>query len=987
MAILAALDLRIGSKDAVTAASRLQRMGVAARTAGERLRDTNGRFIAHEGAVRKLVAAYDKLNFAMGGLLGAFAGFAIVRQAITVISEFGETMATVGGVLGLLTNQTAETQAQFAALEAQARQLGATTRFSAQQAAEGQLALARSGFTVEEVQLATADALNLAAAAQLELGRAAEITAITIRQFGLSALDSTRVTDVLVTTSNKAATTVEQLAQGLKFAGTIAAGFGKSLEETAAALGVLSNAGLQATQAGTSLRGVFAALSSPSDQAADTIATLAKASGQLVSDFDITKNSLQEVFQAFKRAGAGPREFLTIFGRLQAPGALALANSAEDIGKLEQANKDVSTTAKELADIINNTLKGDILALKAAFDELFLATNDAVGPALRSLVQTATEVIRILAGMEEGAKKYSAAAKILAFVMKVVINSFVAFIGLKIAGAFVVATKAVAGFTISLKALRVALLSTGVGALAVGLGLATAAALEFFDVVDDGSKKAQDDINKELELRKKAHQEAVARQKQLQSQARIANERAISDAEKQLAKEKEIADRRRQAAKSAAQAERSARKNAADSIANIEKELDRRFFLAQFEEGEARKRQAEIAKIIDLEKRRLGFKPGDVVPDSVISEISNFADSYNEALDQVEAREKDTKLAFGAIGAAETIQKEMAAAERGIDTFSQSAASKIRFEVAEEFRDELLTIRQNAEAARDELVAGGEDVATAWADASVGLQEAEARIQSIADLRVLESIIPDVISARDAFLELANSQDASIENLRTLEKVGEDTIAAYSEAIANGAANSEELEAGIVKITEAVEDFARRSELAENLEPFEDIANSAATAFVGFFESIIRGSDDAVEALKKLGDAIAQAVIQELVVKQLTGLISGAFQAATSGAASGLDSLPIPTAGAASLPDVTAGVTSTQSAGLSFRSGSIATGAPAVSTRTFNDRGSVGVGGTTVIQNIQTPNADSFGRSQRQIASRASEGLQVSRRRTRRPAA
>jgi TP901 family phage tail tape measure protein len=961
-------------------------MGVAARTAGERLRDSQGRFIAHESSVRKLVAAYDKLNFAMGGLLGAFAGFAIVRQAISVISEFGETMATVGGVLGLLTNQTAETQAQFEALNAQARQLGATTRFSAKQAAEGQLALARSGFTVEEVQLATADALNLAAAASLELGRAAEITAITIRQFGLSALDATRVTDVLVTTSNRSATTVEQLAQGLKFAGTIASGFGKSLEETAAALGVLSNAGLQATQAGTSLRGVFAALSSPSAQAAETIANLARASGQSVSDFDILTNSIQEVFEAFKRAGAGPREFLTIFGRLQAPGALALTNAAEDIGKIEEANKAVETSAKALADIINDTLKGDILALKAAFDELFLSANDGVGPALRSIIQTATEVIRILAGMEEGAQKYSTAAKIIVVVMKSVIAAFGIFIGLKIVGALFAIGKAITTVTISLKALRVALLSTGVGALAVGLGIATVAALEFFGTVEDGSKKLQETREKEIEQARKAHNEASALQQQLARQQQLANQKRIDDEAKKIEAENKLRDARKRAADQAAKAERTARANAAKSIANIERELDRRKFLAQFEEGEARKREAEVAKLIDLEKRRIGLKPGDVVPDEVRGELQDFADSYRTALDEITAAESRTALAAGAIRNFENLEKAVAAAERELDKFNRSASGQIRLATFEEFRDEFAEVVRNAGIAADELIADGLSVEEAWEAASAGVTDFKNNVAELARLRVLQNLIPDVNAAKDAFLALAGSQNFSVEGLAALEDAGATAIAAYEEAIASGAANSAELEQAIADIRDEVKRFGANTDFARALEPVESIAQSATVAFVDLFRSIVTGSESATDAIIKFGEALVNAAVQEFVIKGLQAAIGGAFDSLTAPApGTGVSSLPSPAApatgsGIGALPDVT-------SSGVGFRSGSIATGAPAVSTRTFGDRGSVAAGGTTVIQNIQTANADSFTRSQRQIASRAAEGTQVSRRRTQRPAA
>lgn len=984
MPVAAALDLKIGSKDAVTAAKRLKRMGDAARDTGAQIRDANGRFISHGQQVKGLVGLYDTLGVKVNGLVAGFAAFAIVKKAIGVIAEFSETIQTLGAVTGARTKD-------LEVFEKQARKLGATTRFTAKQAAEGQLALARAGFTQEEVLSATSHALALASIAQLELGRAAEITAITLRQFGLEGVEAARVTDILVTTANNSATTVEQLAQGLKFAGTIAHGFGISLDETAAALGVLASAGLQATQGGTALRGVLAALSGPSAQAAETMETLAKVSGQSVSAFDITKHSIEEVFEAFKKANAGPKEFLAIFGRLQAPGALALTASAAEIGKLEEANLNVKETAQELADFINDTLKGDLLALAAAFDELFLATDDGVGPALRDIVKVSTEVVRMLAGMEAGAEGFSFAAHAVVFVLKAILASAIIFVGIKLAVAIWASVTAIRAATFSLKAFRVALASTGIGLLAVLLGVATTAAIEFFGVFEDGSKELEDGSKaRDAALRKEVETARIAKAKvqaaiNAETAAKIAQVNELDDANKKAEKVKADAAKAGARSREAAEkAEERARNAAGEKIEAINRELDRRKFLAQFEAGEARKREAEIASLIDLGKRELGLKPGDAVPDSVTGELQDLAQSYRDVVSDVEAAEERTRAAVAANTGFEDLEAAANDAGRAIADVGRSAESQIKADTFAEFNEAFKDITANARISAQEMVDDGATIEEAWESASGSLTRFQEGVAALAEQRALVPLIADAMQARDAFVELSKSQDLSPEGLSAMEAAAESLTDKYSEGIARGVKNSDDLRSAIDEVNAEVERFRKNTEQAEALRTFEDLTKTVTNSYIDFVKAVVTGSEDASVAIKKLLAAIAEAAFQKLVVDQIIGAVGKAFDGAVSelGGGGSVDSLP----------DVNASVGGGAPA---FRSGlavdtptsGIASAATPVSTRSPTDRGSLSTSNVVhLTQNIQTRDADSFSRSQRQIGSRATEGSSVSRRTTRRAA-
>ena len=193
------------------------------------------------------------------GATGAMArGFAAVGTAATiaiadsirVFADFESSMLRVKAISGA-------TGEEFQSLTDLAKELGSTTAFTAREAAQAMGFLAQAGFDVREVHQALPKVLSLAAAGQLDLAEAADITASVLRGFGLEANQSGRVADILAAAASKSNTSVQQMGEAFKFAGPVASSMGVSLEETAAALGVLSNAGLKGSLAGTGLRMVL----------------------------------------------------------------------------------------------------------------------------------------------------------------------------------------------------------------------------------------------------------------------------------------------------------------------------------------------------------------------------------------------------------------------------------------------------------------------------------------------------------------------------------------------------------------------------------------------------------------------------------------------------------------------------------------------------------------------------------------------------------
>ncbi len=333
------------------------------------------------------------------GLVGLTAGFGALQAAragVNVIREFGQEISTVGAVLNA-------TGSDFDAIREKARELGATTRFTGAQAAEGMTLLARAGFDVEETIGAAGQVLQLAQAGALDLATAADITASTLRGFRLEVEDSARVVDILAKASASANTDVLQLGEAIKFVAPVAAGLGVELETTTAAIAALSDAGLQGSLAGTGLRRVMAELEAPTSKNQKRFAEL----GVAVEDIKVSSVGLTSALQTLKDAGIETGDALTIFGQRGGPAFEVLVNAIPKVTELEEELQRASGTAARMAEQMDDNLNGAFLRMKSASEDLAIAIGDtgltqvliddinAIAAAIRGLsgaVKTLSEV-------------------------------------------------------------------------------------------------------------------------------------------------------------------------------------------------------------------------------------------------------------------------------------------------------------------------------------------------------------------------------------------------------------------------------------------------------------------------------------------------------------------------------------------------------------------------------------------------------------------
>jgi TP901 family phage tail tape measure protein len=328
-------------------------------------------------------AAFESLGrplLVFGAVAAAAVGIAIKKFA-----DFDQAMSNVAAV----TEATAE---EMGRLSAAALDAGGRTVFTATEAAHALEELGKASFTTNDAIAALDGTLALAAAGQLEVARAAEIVATTIKQYGLAASEAGRVSDVLAAAAGKALGSVEDIAQAMKFVGPVAASMGISLEETAGALALFANQGVLGEQAGTSLRGVLSSLTSPSKEAAAEIERLGISLYDSTGSFVGLEGLAGELGDAFQKADDKSRDFSLglIFGNMQVTAARVLfAGGAEAIADYTAQVTDAGYAAQVAAARMDN-LKGDLEKLSGALDTALIKTGSSANAVLRDLTQSLT---------------------------------------------------------------------------------------------------------------------------------------------------------------------------------------------------------------------------------------------------------------------------------------------------------------------------------------------------------------------------------------------------------------------------------------------------------------------------------------------------------------------------------------------------------------------------------------------------------------------
>jgi TP901 family phage tail tape measure protein len=329
------------------------------------------------GKIGKSAANVGSQMMQFGAVLAAPIGLA-VRQ----FAKFDDAIRATAAVTGLLGPEGA---AALQMLNDKARELGATTSFTAVEVANLMTELGRAGFKPDEINGMTGAVLDLARATGTDATRSAGIMAATLRQFGLGAGDAAHAADILTYAANSTFNTVDSLGESLKYAGPVAKSLGMSLEDTTAILGVLGNVGIQGSEAGTALR----RLSVISAGAGDKLQELF---GITNTDADGNLKPLVQILDEINTVTANmpvaerTKKMAEAFGLLGITSANVLSSSAGGVKALSDGMKTVDGVAQKTAKAMDAGLGGAIRITLSAIEGTALAIGDSLAPSLQNLI-------------------------------------------------------------------------------------------------------------------------------------------------------------------------------------------------------------------------------------------------------------------------------------------------------------------------------------------------------------------------------------------------------------------------------------------------------------------------------------------------------------------------------------------------------------------------------------------------------------------------
>lgn len=385
--------------------------------------------------------------------------------AIQTGMQFDASMSNVYGLMSSLNLS----QAQMDALRDTAREMGATTKFSASEAADAMGYMALAGWDDAQVIAGIPGVLNLAAAANMDLAKASDIVTDTMTPFGMAAERAGEAADVFAYAQANSNTTVEALGEAMKYAAPTADAFGMTLQDTAAAMGVLANAGIKGSQGGTTLNAMLRDMKNNAKNGAIAIGKTKVALTNADGSYRSYAAIIRDIDKATSSMTASQRDAAlgAIFGDESLKGILATLKQGPDaLDAMTEGMYACGGAAEDMAATMGDNLKGDLAILESGAQDMAIALSDWLMPAARGVVQGITDMIGKFNALDDGTK-----------------NTI-----------FRIGAMAAAAGPLLLSGGKVLTLLSGVNPLVVGLGAAAALAYTHSDALQGMVAKLGDGV-------------------------------------------------------------------------------------------------------------------------------------------------------------------------------------------------------------------------------------------------------------------------------------------------------------------------------------------------------------------------------------------------------------------------------------------------------------------------------------------------------------
>ena len=321
--------------------------------------------------------------------------------AVKTTADFDSEMSKVSAISGA-------TGTDLDKLRGKAREMGAKTKFSASEAAQGMQYMAMAGWKTQDMMDGLEGIMNLAAASGEDLASTSDIVTDALTAFGLSAKDSSHFSDILAAASSNANTNVSMMGETFKYAAPVLGSLGYTAEDAALAIGLMANAGIKSSQAGTALRGAITNLAKPTD----TVAAAMDKYGISLTDSSGKMLSLRELMEQLRQKLGGLSEAeqaqaaAALFGKEAMSGMLAIINGSDkDFEKLAGAIDNCDGSSEKMANTMNDNLQGQITILMSQLQELAISFGEILMPKIRDIVTHIQNFVDKLNAMDEGQKE------------------------------------------------------------------------------------------------------------------------------------------------------------------------------------------------------------------------------------------------------------------------------------------------------------------------------------------------------------------------------------------------------------------------------------------------------------------------------------------------------------------------------------------------------------------------------------------------------
>lgn len=350
------------------------------------------------------VSVIDKATAPIRGILGMLAnpllqagavlGISIgISDSINTFKDFEAAMSQVQAVSGA-------TSAELEQLTQKAKEMGATTKFTATESAEAFNYMAMAGWKTEDMISGIEGILNLAAASGADLATTSDIVTDALTAFSLKASDAGHFSDVLAAASSNANTNVTMMGETFKYAGTMAGSLGYSIEDVALATGLMANAGIKSTMAGTALNSIMTRLATDAGASSKSLGALGVMTEELGVEFYDAEGNARPLGDVLKELRAATSDLNDeeksyyankIAGMEAQKGLLAILNaSEEDYNKLAKAINNADGAAAGMSETMLNNLQGSLTLLQSAVDGAKIRLGERIAPYVREVADWLT---------------------------------------------------------------------------------------------------------------------------------------------------------------------------------------------------------------------------------------------------------------------------------------------------------------------------------------------------------------------------------------------------------------------------------------------------------------------------------------------------------------------------------------------------------------------------------------------------------------------